>query len=219
MAYKQLVAPDLSVVGTVGGCLSYARRMFGAPGGTLYASQAWRNTQYKHADQDFPSVAILIWFDYFIGGSNQGHVATRLPDGLIYSSPYKLGTGHAVLNSITELIRMYSENGKHPMRYLGWSEDINGVRVAINEGENMQPPAPYETANLYAQELLFRSMSHEEWEKFHKDKNRDQLFDAFRVAPERLAKLETWKAVAQQSGNCTPDERMLLDYLKKVTRG
>lgn len=50
--------------------------------------------------------------------------------------------------------------------------------------------APYETAVIYAQELLFRDMSHEEWDKFHKGKSRNQLFDDFRSSDERKAKLE-----------------------------
>lgn len=58
---------------------------------------------------------------------------------------------------------------------------IEKAKVLI--GEDM--PAPYETANIYAQVLLFRNMDRAEWEKYHKDKTRDQLFDAFANAQER----------------------------------
>ncbi len=58
-------------------------------------------------------------------------------------------------------------------------------------GEDMKP-ATYEEANIYAQELLFRDMPREEWNKFHKGKTRNQLFDDFRDAPEREEKIKSW---------------------------
>lgn len=68
-----------------------------------------------------------------------------------------------------------------------WSSSFSNYfdpMILLKEEEDMKP-APYETANIYAQKLLFRNMDRAEWEKFHKDKTRDQLFDAFANAQER----------------------------------
>lgn len=68
---------------------------------------------------------------------------------------------------------------------------------SINGG-SMQP-APYSTARIYAQKLLFRDMTETEWAKFHKDKNRDQLFDAFSTAAEREQKLTYWRSLEKEA--------------------
>lgn len=138
--YQQLKAPNLSVSAPVGMCLNYARTAFGAPGGITYAWQAWQKTAYKHADQNFPGYPVPIWFSWVVNGQEEGHVAIQMPNGQIYSSPWKTGTGHAVLPSIAELIRIYGDNGKHQMTYQGWSEDINGVRVVVPVAD--PTPAP-----------------------------------------------------------------------------
>lgn len=128
--YTQLVAPDMSIRGTVGLCLSFQEDVYHTPHSYLYALQAWRATQYKHLDQDFPEgVSVLLWWDYYEDDIDAGHVATRLPNGTLYSSPYKVGTPQAILLSIEGLECTYSDNGVHPLKYLGWSEDIAGVRI------------------------------------------------------------------------------------------
>lgn len=68
-----------------------------------------------------------------------------------------------------------------------WSSSFSNYfdpMILLKEEDDMKP-APYETANIYAQVLLFRDMGRPEWEKYHKDKTRDQLFDAFANAQER----------------------------------
>lgn len=61
-------------------------------------------------------------------------------------------------------------------------------RNVLGKGDEM---APYETANILAQAVLFRDMSREEWEKYHKGKSRNQLFDEFRVSEERSKRLQS----------------------------
>lgn len=138
MSYIQLVDPNLNAVGEIGGCLAYAEEFFTAPHIEPFATAAWNNTQFKHENMDFPAgVIVPIWFSYFatINGEYKdwGHVAARLPDGRIYSSPWQAGTNHAVLPNMSELVRIYSDNGVHPLVYLGWSEDISNVRVIKEE--------------------------------------------------------------------------------------
>lgn len=121
MSYKQLIQPNLNIVGTVGGCLKYARQMFGAPAGPLYAWEAWENAKYKHEDTNFPTnVAVPLWYSY---RTNEGHVTVEVEGRGIYSAPYAKNTTHAVLGSIADVERIYG------VKYVGWSEDINGVRV------------------------------------------------------------------------------------------
>lgn len=133
--WRQLVTPNLNEVGTVGGCLAYARTSFGAPGGVDYAWQAWENATLKHTDQSFPGVAVPVWFSYMVNELDEGHVVIWVPGQGFYSSPYttrsgaqyQVGTGHAVLTSISEIERIYG------VSFVGWSEDINGVQVAESE--------------------------------------------------------------------------------------
>lgn len=144
MIYKQLISPDLNTQGEVGKCLNFAERSYGTPIMYDNATEAWNATQFKHPNQDFPSgVAVLLWWSYWttINGvfADYGHVASRLPDGRIFSSPYRVGTGQAFLNSIDELQRIYSNNGQHPLIYRGWTEDIATVRVVKEDNMNGIP--------------------------------------------------------------------------------
>jgi len=116
----QLVEPNLNTVGTSGWCLAYAQNMFGAPAIEPNAWSAWLNTQYKHAE-GLPNVAVPCWFD---GADGEGHVVVYVPSQGFYSSPYNTSTTHAVLSSIAEVERIYG------VGYVGWSEDIETLRVA-----------------------------------------------------------------------------------------
>lgn len=123
--WKQLVQPDLTVVGKVAWCLSYADDVFHTPHGIPTAWKAWEATQFKHRDKSFPNVAIPVWFDYYIGKEQFGHVAVRINNGKIYSSPMTPGKPNSVFNSVEELAKFIGGV------YVGWSEDISNVRVAI----------------------------------------------------------------------------------------
>lgn len=132
----QLVSPNLNAVGQIGYCLAYASRgVFGNPAPGTTAWQAWLQTQYRYLDQQFPSgVSFPVWFS---GAGGAGHVAVYTPSG-IYSSPWQLGTTHAVLPSISEVERIYG------VLYVGWSEDILNLRVI---GDSM---TPQEVSEAYA---------------------------------------------------------------------
>lgn len=56
-------------------------------------------------------------------------------------------------------------------------------------GEDMEP-APYWVARIIAQTVLLRDMDEDEWNKYHKNKTRDQLFDEFRSSDERAKKMQ-----------------------------
>lgn len=131
--YEQLVQPDLSVVGRLTWCLEYARKVFKAPVVEPTAWKAWEATKYKHDHKNFPNVAVPVWFSYTdtLNGvtQNWGHVAVRLPNGQIYSSPMQSGKSNAVFNSVEALDKFLGS------KYVGWSEDISNVRVAIKKDE------------------------------------------------------------------------------------
>lgn len=135
---KQLVAPNLNAQGSIGMCLQYAERVFqfAKPSGVPTATASWNGAKSQHKDMNFPTdVSVPIWFSYVINGEDEGHVAINVPGKGIYSSPWQQSTTHAVLSSVSQLISIYSNNGTHPMHFLGWSEDISGKKVV--EGGSM----------------------------------------------------------------------------------
>lgn len=121
---QQLVQPDLTATGSIGWCLQYAARVFHCTGTSPYAWTAWEATQFKHTDQIPIDVAVPCWFSFMVGPVDEGHVVVSVPGKGFYSSPWKQGTDHAVLPSIAEIERIYGA------KYVGWSEDILGLRVA-----------------------------------------------------------------------------------------
>ena len=116
----QLIQPNLNTVGQVGYCLKYARQVFGVSAVYATAWQAWTATKYKHLDRNLPNVSVLCWFSY----QTAGHVVVYVPNKGYYSSPYKSGQSYYVGSSIADIEAKYSS------KYVGWSEDINNVRVA-----------------------------------------------------------------------------------------
>jgi len=155
----QLVQPNLNTEGAIGACLSYARRIFDAPAGIDTAWQAWENTKYKHNGLPPSDGAVPCWFRYPANGTLPGHVVISVPETGFYSSPYSTSTKaqyqqgtntRAVLPSITEV------EGIYHCKYVGWSEDINGVRVA-QEGNDMTKEQA-EKLSLYLRLLDFESV-------------------------------------------------------------
>ena len=159
---KQLVEPSLDpyiynggqvLMDWYGWCLAYAECAFGTPRLYATAHDAWLDTQFKHQDRNLPSgVWVLVWFDhsgdYGQGYKNYGHVALY-KDGTIYSSPVSHKPYADVWTSIEQVEKKYSST------FIGWSEDISGVRVAINQGEIMDTNAGKE---------MYRSVFHREAE-------------------------------------------------------
>jgi hypothetical protein len=124
-SYIQLIQPNLSIAGQDGECLVYVREVFGVAAKYPTASVAWQNTQYKHANETPPNnVSVSIWFSW----ETDGHVAVW-NNGTIYSTTAQ---GDKTFPSIQALVDFIQEG----IVYLGWSEDINGVRV-VQEEEDM----------------------------------------------------------------------------------
>ena len=113
----QLKKPNLAIVGFSGLCLNYARRVFGVAPKYATAWLAWKGAKYKHPTRTLPNVAVPVWFSYHI----PGHVAVYVPKKGIYSTTRY---GVKVFPSISALEQFISG-----AKYVGWTEDINGVRV------------------------------------------------------------------------------------------
>lgn len=133
--YEQLIQPNLSVVGAEGLCLVYAREIFGVAAKYPTAASAWANSKYQHAGVAPPTdAAVPVWFSW----ETDGHVAVSVPNKGIYSTSAKGDTIFPNVQAVAEFI-----GGN----YLGFSEDINGVRVV--EPEAAPAPAPTsQTINL-----------------------------------------------------------------------
>lgn len=103
-----------------GMCLRFARTCVGAPAAAPDAATAWRATIYRHTS--IPPRGALVWWS---GGSrNRGHVAIGDGKGFCWS------TDIARLGRVDRVSLAYLAARWGNLRYLGWSEDVNGVRVA-----------------------------------------------------------------------------------------
>jgi hypothetical protein len=136
MTWEQLVTPSV-VSDNAGMCLRFVQSVYGAPVKYASAWDAWNATTLKHLDRDLPPVSVPVWFSHYgtYQGvyANWGHVVAYFADrGQFLSSPPN-GYGNAWLNSIEAVERMFNS------RFVGWSEDLNGLQVA-KYNQDPKPP-------------------------------------------------------------------------------
>lgn len=122
----QLVYPDLSTVGLIGWCLAFVEDAYHTPRGPYCAWDAWNACEFPHTDA-LPNVQVPVWFSYYEGGFNFGHVAIWVPGRGVLSSPYKANNTQQWFSSIAECERVLN------CRYVGWSEDLVTVKVVEEE--------------------------------------------------------------------------------------
>lgn len=121
--YKQLVKPNLAMLGHRGMCLKYVQDAFGTPWAGTTAWDGWTNrVSRKHANALPAGVYVPVWFDGYWNGERAGHVAIY-KDGQVWSSPWDRQVGYNILGSIAEVERIYG------MEYVGWSEDLGGKQL------------------------------------------------------------------------------------------
>lgn len=136
MTWTQLRQPNVNKPCTPGWCLVYVQDVFGIPAKQPSALADWNANTYNHADQNFPEgVAVPIWFSGKSGDLKlYGHVAVRMADGSVWSASHP--TSHEPMHfaSIDALNKYYS----YQLIYLGWTEDVEDVRV-IEQEEDMKP--------------------------------------------------------------------------------
>lgn len=126
---RQLVQPDTTVTDGAGWCLRFTQSVWGAPAKYESAWYAWTATQFKHTEPLPEDIAVVVWFSHYgtYGNppryDNWGHVVTYVPGQGFLSSPQS-GIGQKWLATIQDVERAFNST------YVGWSEDINGLRVA-----------------------------------------------------------------------------------------
>lgn len=141
MSWRALVPPRLGTTDRPGMCLQFAQSFFGAPVRHRSAWHAWLAQKLRHGPEvPLPDVPVLLWFEHWgayddgngpydghpVGESgNWGDVRIHVPGDAIYGAPI---TGHREGQSRVAYISDI-ERGIGAT-YVGWSEDINGLRVA-----------------------------------------------------------------------------------------
>lgn len=121
---NQNIIPKPQIPCTPGLCLVYVRETFGIGPKYPTATAGWVASKFKHKDQNFPSnVWVPLWFS--LSDNPDGHVALRQPDGSVWSASSP--TSHSPVHhpSLSSLLSYY----KNRLTYLGWTEDIEDVRV------------------------------------------------------------------------------------------
>lgn len=130
MSAIQLVDPNPDIQYFAGYCLRFTQMVYSAPVKHRSAWESWNATEHKHGtEENIPYVSVPVWFSHY--GTygqpptyeNWGHVVTYLP-GVGYLSSPGNGYGQIILGSIEEVETYFNA------KYVGWSEDINGLRVA-----------------------------------------------------------------------------------------
>lgn len=115
--YESLRPCNPKVPGASGQCLKYVRQTFAIASLWTWAWTAWLKAKYKHRDRNLPNVPCAVWFSYRVV---QGHVVTYVPKQGFYSVT-KYGVRR--FKTIEEVENFIG------CKFVGWTEDINGVRV------------------------------------------------------------------------------------------
>lgn len=133
MAWKQLIAPDLSVEDYAGWCARFTWKVFQQQSVYNYGSaiEAWNgvgNPYPQHPDSNIPQgMSVPIYYDW----GQYGHAAVFVSGRGILSSPGS-GYGQQWFDSIEACGNYFGAT------YLGWREDMAGVPVI----EFIKEPTP-----------------------------------------------------------------------------
>lgn len=122
--YRQLVTPDLSVQEAAGHSLAHVQKAFNAPVQHFIAWNSWISCEYTHgALTELPNAYVPVWFYTTFDGDDAplGHVMIWDPvSEKLWGTPRSgFGKNWYAMEDVV--------NNK--TRYVGWSEDINGLRV------------------------------------------------------------------------------------------
>lgn len=113
-------------------CQERAHLAYGIPtDGTPTAAAWWAKSKYRHPTAD-PSTAPRGAFHYWIGGSSgAGHVTLSRGGASCWSTDIKR-SGFYDITTVEHINAAWPQ-----LHYVGWTEDIDGVRVI-----NATPPDP-----------------------------------------------------------------------------
>lgn len=145
-AYVQVVTPNVEVAGYSGGCLQYVDDGVNPPNRQPTAQRSWEyavSTGVAHPNEEPPNnVWVPIYYSIDNGQwAGYGHVAWYYSDGKttkIYDSEYGAGLRSAPYSSGQELFNYMGWQ----MRYYGWSEAVDGLRIVKKKEVAPKPPKP-----------------------------------------------------------------------------
>lgn len=114
----------------VGMCLQFVRKQYGIPAGAPDAATAWALAKVRHHDARNPPPGVCA---FYLGGSaGHGHVAiTDERTGIV-------GTDAPTRGSIGTVPLDWPERN-WGMRYVGWTEDLNGVALTADPRKRRRP--------------------------------------------------------------------------------
>lgn len=141
-AYVQVVTPNVEVSGYSGGCLQYVDDGVNPPNRQPTAQRSWEyavSTGVAHPNEEPPNnVWVPVYYSIDNGQwAGYGHVAWYYSDGKttkIYDSEYGAGLRSSPYSSGQELFNYMGWK----MRYYGWSEAVDGLRVVNKKQEKPQ---------------------------------------------------------------------------------
>jgi hypothetical protein len=124
MKYTQLIKPRLTTQGDAGFSLEHVQSAYKAPVKFFTAWTAWENCQFTHGPlEELPNAYVPVWF-YTTFKDNLtplGHVLIWDPySKKLWGTP-RHGRGKHWFD--------FAEVATPWTRYVGWSEDLNGVRI------------------------------------------------------------------------------------------
>ena len=133
MKWKQKIKPNVNVPGESGGCLAYVDDGINPPNRQPTAQTSWqlaKNMKTAHPNEEPPlNVWVAVYYEILNGRwAGYGHVAWFYSNGhttQIFDSEYGCGNRSVPYSSGLD---MYNYMGWQ-MRYLGWSETVDGKRV------------------------------------------------------------------------------------------
>lgn len=116
-----------NAIGAPGWCKRETRSAYGVPSdGTNDAAEAFARTKFRHSSQTVPPRGAVCWW---LGGRNgHGHVAISAGNGSIRTTDLPTSGRWGTVDLSVPSTRW-------ALRYQGWTEDIDGVRV-------FTPPKP-----------------------------------------------------------------------------
>jgi hypothetical protein len=115
------------LTGYNGLCLQFVRTAFGIPAKYPSAIAAWNGAAHKHKTTSTSGIPVGV--PIFFSGGKYGHVAIYAGNGLMRT------TNSSVGHPVTQSVAQWTRAGYYTL--LGWTEDLNGVRVYTPP-----PPAP-----------------------------------------------------------------------------
>lgn len=200
MTWKALVAPRKDTRDYPGMCLRFSQTFFGAPVNYPDAWTAWQNQKFRHdASEPLPDVPVLLWFEHWgtYGDpptyKNWGHVAPYVPGDAIYSSPatWNAGWSQSRFATISDLERALN------CRYVGWSEDLNGLRIAENTGTPSAGKPNNRKSKGLVDMIIIRSKA---------------SGHVFAIGPKYIKHLKTAREVTRASAILNPTQSTYYDY-------